>query len=90
MRNCFRTHSNAGVGDREHHVASGLHAHMFACISVIKLHVAGFDDQFSAVRHRIARVYHQVHQNLLNLRGVSLDGANVRTQFRLHTYVFAH
>ncbi len=34
------------------------------------------DDDLAAARHRIACVYHQIHQDLLNLTRVGLDAVN--------------
>jgi hypothetical protein len=49
----------------------------------VEFGVHGFDRDLAALRHGVARVHHEVHQDLLNLAGVRIDLAKlVRGQER--------
>ncbi len=60
-------HARAGIGDGQHHVVSGDEWGMQARVVLIELDVGGFDRQLAAGWHCVARVYGQIHDDLLNL-----------------------
>ena len=68
-------HAHAGVADREHHVLARQHALVLARVVLVELDVLGLDRQHAAVRHGVARVDHQVHQHLLELRRIEPHAA---------------
>src|SRR5579863_2151998 len=90
MGHGFRAHAQAAVADSEHHVSPWFYADMLAGVCLVQVDVASFDHQPSAARHGVARVHHQVHQHLFDLRWVGLDGADIRRKFAVNPDVFAH
>ena len=59
-------------------------------VSFIKGHIGCFDGDFAAMRHGIAGVDHQIHQNLLNLGGVYFYRSQTRGQGCFEIYIFAN
>ena len=58
-------------------VATRLQGLVFAGIGLVEFHVLGFERDLSPVGHGIARVQHQVHDDLLDLAGISFDRAQL-------------
>ncbi len=82
-------HAHAGVADGEHDVVAGLHRGMEAGVVGVEGDVGGLDGQLPAVRHGIAGVDRQVHDDLLDLSGIGLDRADVRARHHDQIDVFA-
>src|SRR5258708_32449685 len=70
-------HSRAGVGNRKHRVGSGDHSGIKMAERIVQDDHLRFDFQYAAVRHRIPRVQAEVHQHLLHLRGLRLQGLQI-------------
>ena len=83
-------HAHTGVGNREHDVAAGLHADMVFGVARIEIGVSSLHNQAAAIGHGVAGVYHQIHDDLLDLCGVSLHFANVFRDVRDHLHVIVH
>ena len=58
---------------------------MLACIALIQLYVGGFDGEFPPVGHGVSGVYRQVHEDLVDLSGIGLDGPEILFE---HLYKF--
>jgi len=58
-------------------------------IGLVQLHVGGLNDQFAAVRHRVTRVYREIHDHLFDLALIRLDTAEVGIQRQRHLNVLA-
>ena len=71
MGQMFGKNSRAVVGHGNQSVASCRNDRLFAMnIVVIQDYVGSFDPQVTALRHRVARIGGQVHQNLLDLQRI--------------------
>ena len=57
----------------EHHVGAGRDVVVGAGVLVVELDVRGLDGQLAALRHGVARVDGEVHDDLLDLARVGLD-----------------
>ena len=66
-------HANAGVGYGEHDGRTRGDGVRPALVARVEPHIPCFDDDRPARGHRVARVYHQVHDHLFELAGVGLD-----------------
>src|SRR5580700_11761542 len=77
---CERTgvHARASVCHYQEHIAADFRAWMVANISLVQVHVGGFDLQLAAHGHGIARVDGQIHDDLLDLALVCLYVAKLR------------
>lgn len=53
------------------------------------IHVRGAKDQAAALRHGVARIYHQVDDHLLNLGEVRFHRAEVGRALRNHHHIVA-
>jgi hypothetical protein len=62
----------AGIGDGEHHVGTCCHPEMLAGVVLVQFRVVRLKGQLSATRHGVPRVDDEVHDDLLDLRWVSL------------------
>ncbi len=51
--------------------------------------VGGFNRQLAAIRHRVARIHHQVHDDLLDLNRVQHDALEVLTVHHAQVDIFA-
>src|SRR5205814_553619 len=67
------THSDAVVADGKHHIATRNHGRVLAGVGLIQLDVPCLDADRSTAWHSVARVDHEVHQDLLDLPGVGDD-----------------
>ena len=67
---------------------------MFLNIRLVQSHAGGLDHQFAALRHGVARVGHQVHEDLLDLHRVSFHFAELfagnKCEFDIFTLRQAH
>ena len=68
----FLAHSPAGVRDGQHHVVARFQFRITAHALLVERDVGGFQREFAAVGHGVARVHGQVHDDLFNLSGVRL------------------
>ena len=75
-------HAGSGVADRHLDVVAGLQPRMSGHADPVELDVAQLDHDFAAVRHRIARVDDEVHEDLLDLRAVGEHGREVGPELR--------
>ena len=69
-RQRVRVHSGSRVADRHLDVVAGLERWVGCDADLVELDVPQFDGDPSAARHSVARVNHEVHQYLLNLRRI--------------------
>ena len=60
---------------REHHVGTRRHREVRRRVVLVELDVGGLDRQRAAVRHGVARVDREVHDDLLDLPAVGLHAA---------------
>ena len=72
-----RIHADTRVRDRQQNMRSGGEANMLGGHGRLDVHVGGLNPQPAAIRHGVARVRGEVHQDLLQLRRIDLDGAQV-------------
>jgi hypothetical protein len=77
-RGDVRAHPGAGVADQQPHVPPGDRHGVQIGLPVVEVGLARLDDQGAAAGHRVPRVDRQVHQDLLDLPGVGVDGQRVR------------
>src|SRR5215472_13330863 len=70
MRLRFQTHPRAGVGYAEEYIAALANDRMLFAVETVQLNVRRLNDQLASIRHRVARVYHQVHDDLFHLAAV--------------------
>ena len=66
-------HTLARVSDHDADIGAGGEVHRQRIVRV-QLHIPGRNSELASVRHRIAGVDEQVHQDLLDLPWVRLDG----------------
>ncbi len=59
-------------------------------IAIIERDIGGFYGELAAMRHGIARVHRQIHDDLLNLAGVGLHRAEIRSRNHGQIDVFAN
>src|SRR5258708_1003178 len=90
LRFSLRVHAGTGVTDSEHHVTSGCHAFMIAAVASVQIDVGGFEDQFAAVRHGVAGVDHQVHNDLFDLARIGFDRAQATWSHDFDLNIFAN
>src|SRR5713101_6512374 len=74
-RHGARVHPGAGVSYRQPHVRPDCCSRVLARVGTIHLDVGSLDSEPAPLRHRIARICGQVHENLLELGGIGLDAA---------------
>ena len=68
----LRVHAHAGVGDREHDVATGRDLRVGFAVLFVQFHVTGLQSQSTPGRHGIASIQGQVHEHLLELVPIDL------------------
>src|SRR5215469_2120491 len=90
VRHSLLVHAHTGIGNGEHHVPTGFYRGVLYGIACIEVGVTGFDDKASALRHRVARVDHQVHDDLLDLRGVCFHLTDIFSNARDHLDPLIH
>src|SRR6266849_7982609 len=73
----FRVHARTGVADGKHDVFAGRHWSVETRIAFVERGVGSFDGESSALRHGVARIDCEVHDDLLDLAGVGFHRANV-------------
>ena len=71
----LQAHARACVGDAQKHIVALADNRMLVVVNAVQFGVGGFDDQLSPIRHGVARVDHEVHDDLFHLAGVSANGA---------------
>jgi len=67
-------HSDAGVGQRDHHVLARTHAQALGGEALVEMHQGGLNGELAAMGHGVARIDRQVHEHLLEPARVGLDG----------------
>ena len=68
--------AESGVADGQHDVVAGRHG----CVFVFDEDVAGFEQKLASARHGVAGVGGEVHEHLLELFGVGLNGPEIGRQ----------
>ena len=71
----------AGIAHRQHDVASGLDGLVVAGIVCVELRVGSFERELPAVRHGVAGIEGQVHDDLLDLPGIGLHRAEIACRY---------
>ena len=66
-------HAHAGIGHGKNAVSAGRDQRIGPAVGAVEFHHFGFDQQSPSVRHGVAGVQTQVHQHLLDLRGIGFD-----------------
>src|ERR1700733_3780931 len=69
-------HAATGVAFRQHYMFSGLRTRVLGNIMLVQFSTPCLDNDLASARHRIARVYGQIHKDLFNLARIGLDAAN--------------
>ena len=72
-----RRNADARVGDLDHRIASRHRFGIHRNVSGIQDDVARLDQQFAAVRHRIARIEAEIDQRGLELGAIDMDDAEI-------------
>src|SRR5581483_2523011 len=75
MSRCGCIHSAAGVADRKHHVLAGHNLGVGMGVRLSEVHIAGFDNELSALRHSIPGIDYEIHDDLLDFSGIGFDAA---------------
>jgi len=83
-----RIHSVPGVGDGQQHVGARLQG-LSVDVLLVHLGMRGFQGKLASLRHGVAGVDHQVHDDLLDLRGIGFHRARLRREHRFQLNVFA-
>ena len=52
---------------------------MSLCVTLLQIHIPRLEDEFPTLRHGVARVHHQVYDDLLDLAAVRFCAAQCRT-----------
>jgi hypothetical protein len=73
-----RVHAGARVADRDHDVVARRHADVGARVRRVELHVRRLDRELSPLRHGVARVHREVHDDLLDLPWVRQNAPQIR------------
>src|SRR5258708_18169312 len=71
-------HSVTSVADGQHHVGTGLDPGARSGIGRVQVDVGALDCEAATSGHGVPRVHGQVHEDLLDLPGISLDLAHSR------------
>ena len=90
MRFHFRTHPRSGVRDRQHHVVARFQFRGTAHTVLVERDVRGFQREFAAAGHGIARVDGQVHDDLFNLSGIRPHRLQAGSRDDPRIHVLAH
>src|SRR5690606_8899144 len=85
-----RIHALSGVRNGEHHVRTRLEVRMPVDVDFVQLHVARFDRDTSAARHCVARIHHEVQQDLFELTRVETNAVEVVGEPKLDLDVLTH
>ena len=79
-RHHFRANAGAGVRNADHGEGTGWHTRMRAGTRLVKFDIVRLNHQLATVRHGVAGIDGEVHEDLVNLRGVSLHRPQLRIQ----------
>jgi hypothetical protein len=60
-------HTTARIPDRQNDKLPGIRAWVSGNIMFVQFDISRLDYDFASARHRISRIYGQIHQNLLDL-----------------------
>ena len=71
-----------GIANQQQHIRSRLDPDGIQARPFPDRHILGLNRQPPALRHRIARIDHQIHNHLLDLSGIRLDRAGRGVEFR--------
>ena len=85
----FGIHAHAGVADGQHHVLARLRWGVQAGIAFVERDIGGLDGEFAALRHGIAGVDRQIHDDLFDLAGIGAHRAQFRARDHYQIDVFA-
>ena len=75
---CFQAHPPAAVADRQQNMGAGARLGVNPRVVLVELHASCFDPQPAAARHGIARIHHQIHDDLFHLMGIGTHRAAFR------------
>jgi hypothetical protein len=89
MRHRRRVDTQPVVAHSEHDVGAGTNADVMARVGIVEIEILGFDGEIAAVGHRLARIYHQVHDDLLDLARIRLHAAALRIEEDTQVHVLA-
>ena len=90
LRLRFCIHAQTSVTNGQHHELTGFHGRMHAGIAVVERDVAGFDGELAALGHGISRVDREIHDDLPDLAGIGLHGAEIRSRNHGQINVFSN
>src|ERR1700686_3515793 len=71
-------HADASIGHPQHHIISARQRGGPASARRFRSDVRGFQRQLSALRHGVAGVDHEIHDDLLDLSGIGTDTTSIR------------
>lgn len=84
----FRVHACAGIGDGKDGVRTGEDAGIEAAVGIVEDRHFGFNGETTPIGHGVVSVEAEVHEDLLDLKGVCLDGLNIsRNEFHFDVFV---
>ncbi len=83
-------HSDPSIGDGKQYVGPRNDHRMIAGIGGVEADVAGFNEDAAAAGQRVARVHHQIHNDLFDLSRISLNRPDLSRNQCLHLDVLAH
>ena len=72
----FLVHAAAGVGDGEQYIAAWTDGQMRIDVTFSQVDAGSFDRDHSPLRHGIAGVYDEIHENLFDLSEIGADGTD--------------
>ena len=78
MRLRFRAHPRSRVGDTQNYVAALADNRMLVVVNAVQLRIGCLDNQLASIRHGVARVDHQIHDDLFHLAAVGTNGSQIR------------
>ena len=85
----LRVHPHPGVAHRQHHMRTRRRAPVLPDVRLVEFDVGGLDGEIAALRHRVARVDRQVHDDLFELARVGVDAVEGRIERRHQPDVLA-
>ena len=86
----FDIHAHARITDSKHHVVARNDGAVHARKAFVESDVGGFDGQFPALRHGIARVDGKIHNHLIDLSRIGADRSQSGPRHHHEIYVLAN
>src|SRR6202046_2788242 len=72
----FAVHPLAGIGEGDHDIRTMFDERIFGVIGVVQNDAGGADADFTAVRHGILSIDHEIHDDLFELSGIGAGAAD--------------